>query len=169
MAVFQVQKHFDYFVKETTSGKHCEHLDCKVKEKSHYHCKHCLLYFRGLQLWRMEKQLLKRHDNQGVNGAGQKLYLPCQNGSALKSTLKWSSLHRGVAIKKSKVSTPISSEPGVEIFSSPGFSPIHNKSAMYKKSSIVGNINPTASTPNFLVVMAIKVLKKVVLFQDAII
>ena len=135
MAGFQVQGYFNFFSQHGTLGKHYELPDCNVKSKSHYRCKSCAITFRGFASERMESHLgTKMNIQSRTSGRFYSALQVSHDIYATPSTPQNPALQclapspsKGVAVKKIKVSTPVSDKPGSEIFHCTDSSPLRHK------------------------------------------
>ena len=156
-----MQDYYVFYTKKTRPGKHCENSECKY-EQGHYHCKMCPVAFKGLMTDKMVKHVRSKHPHQ-INIASKPGNDPqnshsdnANSGTKIKSgdnsasnpaselfsPVSLSPL-KGVAIKKSKVSTPLYADPGNVQFSSPGISPLFHKAVTVTEPSSLTNVIPS--------------------------
>ena len=168
MAGLPVLDFFTLFVKSNVNGRHCENESCKFRNKdiSHYHCNLCCFARHGYAKSRMENHISSKHPNESeaafemLNENPQSLQLsdyPALLDSSADRTIVGNvlaaeppcsplevpsvSVHRPFVIKKSRVSTPLSSHQVEAKFLSPAISPLARKSAV----SLVPSIDPVSS------------------------
>ncbi len=155
--------YYDFFTKKTRPGKHCEDSECKY-EQGHYHCKFCKNAFKGLMTDKMVKHVRSKnskiltntaskadHDSQNSHSDNANSGIeirsndnrPSNPASEFFSPFSLSNSPTGVAVKKSKVSTPLLAEPGNVLFSSPGISPLFHKAATVTESSSLSKVIPS--------------------------
>ena len=135
MAGFQAQDltvHFDY--KDNKIGKNCDSVACKYKGgRTHYHCRYCSFVRAGLSYDKMIKHMRSKHSSNLVSQVSTEeqqtlteLNIESDPSDPALEKSPQLSPPRSFIIKKSKVSTPMSAEPGSLQIEAP-FSPLFHK------------------------------------------
>ena len=135
MAGFQAQDltvHFDY--KDNKIGKNCDSVACKYKDgRTHYHCRYCSFVRAGLSYDKMIKHMRSKHSSNLVSQVSTEeqqtlteLNIESDPSDPALEKSPQLSPPRSFIIKKSKVSTPMSAEPGSLQIEAP-FSPLFHK------------------------------------------
>ena len=184
MAGFREQDHFIFYSK-AAAGKICEQDDCRFRDtKSHFHCKHCNFVRGGGFYDKLLKHIKSKHPEKlGVeaeqlvpkSGNGQKRSSsnetstrPIGQAAASHHTLGPSdpapeinpqfSPIRSFIVKKSKVSTPLSENPGCVSFALPPVSPLFHKTVSHEDlppESNFDNVDPGSPQNQKIVYCAI--------------